>query len=173
MTTSHARQILVVLLIVGTIACDRLTKHLAERYLPATGTHSYAGDTLRVRYVENAGGFLGLGSDLPSGARFVLLVVSTGIVLAFCAVMLIRRRAGGLPEALAWALILAGGTSNLVDRVWRGGLVVDFLNVGVGPIRTGIFNVADMAITAGVVLLFLKRRELKPAEGTTPPQSAL
>jgi signal peptidase II len=50
------------------------------------------------------------------------------------------------------ALIVGGGVSNLVDRLRYGGYVVDFLNVGIGPVRTGIFNVADMAIMVGVVL---------------------
>jgi signal peptidase II len=50
------------------------------------------------------------------------------------------------------ALIVGGGVSNLIDRMRYGGYVVDFLNVGIGPVRTGIFNVADMAIMVGVVL---------------------
>jgi signal peptidase II len=50
------------------------------------------------------------------------------------------------------ALIVGGGVSNLIDRLRYGGYVVDFLNVGIGPVRTGIFNVADMAIMVGVVM---------------------
>jgi signal peptidase II len=55
---------------------------------------------------------------------------------------------------LGLALFVAGGASNWIDRVARGS-VVDFLNVGVGPVRTGVFNVADVAIMlgAGVVVL--------------------
>jgi signal peptidase II len=49
-------------------------------------------------------------------------------------------------------LFVAGGISNLADRVIRGS-VVDFMNVGVGPLRTGIFNVADLAIMAGALLV--------------------
>jgi signal peptidase II len=57
---------------------------------------------------------------------------------------------------VALAFIAGGGISNLIDRLIYGGLVTDFLNVGIGPFRTGIFNVADMAILAGALLLFLK-----------------
>ncbi len=53
----------------------------------------------------------------------------------------------------AVALILAGGMGNLIDRVLQDGVVVDFINVGIGPVRTGIFNVADVAITSGVIIL--------------------
>ena len=53
-------------------------------------------------------------------------------------------------------LVLAGGASNWVDRLARGS-VVDFMNVGVGPLRTGVFNVADVAIMIGVSMLVLAR----------------
>ena len=50
------------------------------------------------------------------------------------------------------ALFVAGGASNLVDRIAYG-MVIDFMNVGVGPVRTGIFNVADVAIMLGAGIL--------------------
>lgn len=54
----------------------------------------------------------------------------------------------------AVALIFSGGVSNLFDRLAYDGSVVDFINIGIGPVRTGIFNVADVAITVGVLILF-------------------
>jgi hypothetical protein len=56
------------------------------------------------------------------------------------------------------ALVLAGGIGNLIDRVLHDGLVTDFLNLGIGSIRTGIFNVADMALTTGALVLVLACR---------------
>ena len=65
-------------------------------------------------------------------------------------------------EVAAVAAIVGGGIGNLVDRVQLGA-VRDFLNVGIGSLRTGIFNLADMAITFGgialIVLPFIRRRE--------------
>ena len=58
---------------------------------------------------------------------------------------------------LALALIVAGGVGNLIDRMTSsGGVVIDFLNLGIGPVRTGVFNVADMAITGAFFLLLLQ-----------------
>jgi signal peptidase II len=57
-------------------------------------------------------------------------------------------------QFVALGLLLAGGVGNLIDRINQNGHVTDFLNVGIGPVRTGIFNVADMAIMAGAGLLF-------------------
>jgi len=62
-------------------------------------------------------------------------------------------------QRLALGLLWAGGVSNLVDRVLHGS-VVDFMNIGVGWLRTGIFNVADMAITIGVLLILLSKSQL-------------
>jgi len=56
---------------------------------------------------------------------------------------------------MAAALVCSGGLGNLIDRIGRHGYVTDFLNVGIGPVRTGIFNVADFALMIGVVLLFM------------------
>jgi signal peptidase II len=56
------------------------------------------------------------------------------------------------PAALGVALFVAGGASNLLDRITYG-KVVDFMNVGLGPLRTGIFNVADMAIMLGAAIV--------------------
>jgi signal peptidase II len=56
------------------------------------------------------------------------------------------------PALVGLSLFVAGGASNLADRVARGS-VIDFLNVGLGPLRTGIFNVADMAVLLGLFIL--------------------
>ena len=59
-------------------------------------------------------------------------------------------------------LVSAGGVGNLVDCIVRNGHVIDFMNLGLGPVRTGIFNVADVQIMVGLGLLLLARRELSP-----------
>jgi signal peptidase II len=57
-------------------------------------------------------------------------------------------------------LIFSGGISNLYDRVLNNGTVIDFLNVGIGSLRTGIFNVADMTNMLSIfLLLFIKDKK--------------
>ena len=58
-----------------------------------------------------------------------------------------------LDTVVAWSLVLSGGLGNLVDRIINDGRVIDFMNIGIGSLRTGIFNVADVYITVGVVVL--------------------
>jgi signal peptidase II len=147
-------------LAVATVGCDRVTKHVATLVLEGEPPRSYLGDTVRLGYAENTGGFLSLGAGLPDGARTAVFTVATGLVLLALVVAAVRGRWSGLKLA-ALVLFVAGGASNWLDRAVRGS-VVDFLNVGIGSLRTGIFNVADVAIMLGVALLLLAELR-KPA----------
>lgn len=134
----------------ATIGCDRVTKHVAATMLAGMPGQSYLANTVWVGYVENPGGFLSLGAGLPPIARTAFFTVATGIALFAVAVLAVRRRSNALAR-LGLTLFLAGGASNWIDRIVRGS-VVDFLNVGIGPVRTGIFNVADVAIILGACI---------------------
>ena len=151
----RARLALLVAVLGVTVSCDRITKRVAEQRLAAAPPISMLGDTLRLHYTENAGAFLGLGGRLPERARFWLLTVGTGVLLVLVAGRAVLAPGQRRLEVTAWSLVVAGGLSNLWDRLLRDGHVVDFLNVGIGSLRTGIFNVADMAITLGAILLIL------------------
>jgi signal peptidase II len=148
-----------------TIGCDQVSKRLATKHLLGAPARSYFGDTLRLVYAQNTGAFLSLGSSLPAGMKTALFSFGTAMVLAACVVVIVRHRSVTLP-VLGLALVVAGGLSNLADRVARGA-VIDFVNVGIGPLRTGIFNVADMTIVAGVALILLgSRRERIVEDGS-------
>jgi signal peptidase II len=157
-----------IMAVLSTIGCDRVTKHAAMTMLAGAPSRSYLADMVRLEYVENPGGFLSLGAGLPPAVRTGLFTAGTGLLLCLLVVLAIQCRWDRLPT-LGLALFVAGGASNWIDRVARGS-VVDFLNVGVGPVRTGVFNVADVAIMlgAGVVVLATvsKRRTIPPSVGT-------
>jgi len=143
--------LLAAILILTTIGCDRVTKHLATTRLADSPPQSFLGDTFRLEYAENTGAFLSLGATLPDSVRTGLLTFGVGIGLLVVGIVAVKKRWRG--AALVGAsLIWAGGVSNLVDRALRGS-VVDFMNVGLGSLRTGIFNVADIAIMAGALLI--------------------
>jgi signal peptidase II len=142
-----------ILLIGTTIGCDRVTKHLAGTMLAGTPQRSYLADSIRLEYTENPGGFLSLGATLPSAARTALFTVGTGCALMALAFLGFQSRRRAL-SLFALSLFVAGGASNWIDRAVRGS-VVDFVTLGVGPVRTGIFNIADVAILAGASLLIV------------------
>lgn len=148
-----ARLALLFLVMASTVGCDRVTKHVATELLADKPTHSFLADTVRLTYAENTGGFLNLGTSLPPVARTAIFTVATGLALVLLLVVLLRSKSS-LWRASGLALFVAGGISNWIDRALFGS-VVDFMNVGVGGLRTGIFNVADVAIMLGVALFLL------------------
>ena len=170
MTSVAVRAVLVVA-IVATIGCDHATKHIAATTLAGMPTRSYLGDTIRLQYAENPGGFLSLGAELPPVFRTGVFTVGTGIALLALIITALRLRWTGWP-LVGLTLFVAGGTSNWMDRVARGS-VVDFINVGIGPVRTGIFNVADMALMIGVgIIVVVEVRRVLRAEPDPPPEQA-
>jgi signal peptidase II len=143
---------LVVLLVAFvTIGCDQVTKHAARGQLAGQPRQTYLGDAVRLEYAENRGAFLSLGAEWPRWARFTSFTLAPAVVLLVIGVWSLQKPWPPL-RRIALGLVWAGGVSNLVDRVLHGA-VVDFMNVGIGWLRTGIFNVADVAITLGVLLL--------------------
>jgi signal peptidase II len=142
--------------VAATLLGDQISKQVASAQLADGLRRSYLADTLRLEYSENTGAFLSLGAALPAWARTALFSVGTGVILAGCVVASFSQDLGSAGLVGLW-LLFAGGASNLIDRILYG-RVVDFLNVGIGPLRTGIFNVADMAITFGVIIVLFGAR---------------
>jgi len=141
------------IVIATTIGCDRVTKRVAQETLQGSAGRSYLADTVRLEWTQNAGAFLGLGADWPPVLQTSLFTIGNSLVLAGLVIAAIRLRWSGL-ALFGLALFVAGGASNLADRLTQG-TVTDFINVGLGPVRTGIFNVADVAIMIGAGLVAL------------------
>jgi signal peptidase II len=157
--TTRVRQLLLLAAALVTIGCDRVTKHVATTMLAGEPDRSFWADTVRLGYAENAGGFLSLGADWPALARTVVFTVLTGALLVAAAY--VGRRRTDSATLLGLTLFVAGGASNWLDRVAHG-RVVDFLNIGIGALRTGVFNVADVAIMIGAgLLLFAELRRMR------------
>jgi signal peptidase II len=157
------KRILVIFLVtLSCVGCDQGTKLLASEYLPRQMA-SYLNDILRLGYTENIGAFLGLGNNLSEQARFWIFVVLVGTFLLALFVYLVSNSKQNLASLIALSLVFSGGISNFYDRVVNNGAVIDFLNIGIGSIRTGIFNVADIAIMLGVVLLVFAQNKNKAA----------
>ena len=149
------RGVLICLLLIASAGCDRVTKHYALTTLAGMPEQSFLGDTVRLDYHENPGGFLSAGATWRPETRVVVFQVSNGLFLLVALIMAVRYQWSRL-AATGLLLFVAGGMSNLIDRIAIGS-VIDFMTVGVGSFRTGIFNVADVAILTGVALLVMER----------------
>ena len=146
------RILMIVFVLVACVGCDQATKSLAEAYLTETEVQSFLGDTLRLQLAHNTGAFLSLGANLPEAWREGIFSTGTAALLLVLLAFTLFFKSATTLEIVAYSLFLAGGAGNLIDRVMCG-YVVDFMNVGIGPLRTGIFNVADIAVTFAVFVL--------------------
>jgi len=163
---------LILLILLVTVSCDQTTKRLAELHLKGAPSKSYLQDTVRLRYAENRGAFLGLGASWRWEARYAVFVLASAAFLVALTFWFFRGGHGrSVIAAAAWALVIGGGSGNLWDRLVREGQVVDFLNVDIGSLRTGIFNVADVALTAGALALLVHGFLIEPSPPSTSATS--
>ena len=130
---------------------DRVTKAIAVRDLvPQHVAHDVLGSAVRFTLVHNPGAAFGLNLGAQSRWIFTALTVVALVILGRLYRATVR---GDRPRVLALALVCGGAIGNLVDRLRSGLGVVDFIDVGIGDVRWPTFNVADMAVSIGAILL--------------------
>jgi len=157
--TLYRKLIIIILVSFLSIAIDQGTKSVAAKHLPlysyADDSQSYLLDTVRIGYAENTGVFLGLGNNLNEEVRFALFVVLVSLLLIGLLWYLVSNKDLTPLSLTGLSLVFSGGVSNLFDRIINNGAVIDFVNMGIGSLRTGIFNIADVAIMLGLLLFLL------------------
>jgi signal peptidase II len=165
------RFIIVAAILVSLVGCDQVSKNYAVDHWQQTAQQPkfFLGDTFMIQFAVNKGAFLSLFANLPEVVRTALLVVMNGIVLSGVAFLLLFRSGWNKWSFCALALLLAGGVGNLIDRIWLGGvidfMVIDFSQLtGIGWLKTGVFNVADIAITTGFLMLLPHLLKKEPTE---------
>ncbi|WAR46076.1 signal peptidase II [Methylomonas rapida] len=147
------RLVLTVIVLISCVGCDQASKSVAQSLLSETDVWSFWGDTVRLQLAHNHGAFLGLGSSFPEVLRDGLFSLGVAGMLVVLLGYILFSKAASPSSILAYALLLAGGLGNLIDRLIYGGYVVDFINMGIGPISTGVFNLADVVVVVGALML--------------------
>lgn len=136
------------------IGCDRATKGFAKLRLKDKPALSYFHNTVRLEYVENTGAFLSFGENWPRAVSFWALSIFPLLFLSgFFVYAVNKAKDVNFFELLPFAFIFSGGVGNIVDRILYDRHVIDFMNLGIVNLRTGIFNFADICVTTGVLLL--------------------
>src|SRR3954465_8823742 len=131
MTPRQTRLSVILSILSATIVLDQGTKRVAMETLRYRPAMSFLGNTFRLEYSENPGAFLSLGSALPDSVRFWLLSVGVAIALLGLFVYVAFYSDTKIKQAMGMVLLISGGLSNLLDRMFRqSGRVVDFLNMG-------------------------------------------
>ena len=148
------------------ISCDQIAKEYARQNYKGQGTIQVVSDIFIIHYAENDGAFLSLGSDLKEPYKtLVLTIIPTIFLFGFTFFILFFNKHLTMLQIACISTIIGGGISNIFDRILFGGYVTDFMNFGIGSLRTGILNFADMSITFGAILLifvqYFKEKKLK------------
>jgi signal peptidase II len=143
--------ILSIILLVGV---DQITKKLAQTYLSGKEAIPVIGDFFILVYATNRGGFLSLGSGVNDWLWWTFFVVLPIVVLFLFSVYIVLNKRDDKFYLSFWVFVISGGIGNLIDRIFYGE-VIDFLNIGIGSIRTGVFNVADIYLNVFAILVVL------------------
>jgi len=140
------------IILILVVVIDQWTKVLAVDIFKGKPAIIYLNGLFQFVYAENPGAFLGMGGGFSRSLRFVVfgLFVLVGLIAMFWSIL---KNKMYIKDLLAYSFILAGGIGNVIDRLTHdNGHVIDFMFMDFGFARTGVFNVADMAIVLGFVL---------------------
>jgi signal peptidase II len=148
------RSLIILLALLSNISCDQLSKSIVRSSVDDAETISLLNNYVTVMKVENTGAFLSLGNTLPSTIRLALLVFIPVLVLGFGVFFIFRKKDISPMTSLGICCVLGGGIGNIFDRIMYGS-VTDFLHIDFGLFQTGVFNLADVSIMAGVFIVLL------------------
>lgn len=148
------RNICILLIVLANAGCDQVSKHAARENIAYYETINVIGKHLILTKIENSGAFLSTGDSLGGSVKFIFLSLLP--LLALCAGIYYLLTHKTLPRLLVLgiAFVIGGGLGNLYDRLMYGS-VTDFLHIDFYLFKTGIFNLADVSIMIGMVMLVI------------------
>ncbi len=148
------RIILVITSLFILVGCDQATKQAAYKQLKDNPKTETAG-IIHLQYIENDGGMLSLGTNLPDTLKLIIFILIVSVFLTILFIYIIKNQQEYFLKQFALILILSGGLGNLIDRVFNEGNVIDFIRVRLPLIENGIFNIADFYVTMGFIMFLL------------------
>ncbi|MCB0381893.1 MAG: signal peptidase II [Psychroserpens sp.] len=154
-----SRNVSIILLILFNIAIDQISKVIVRSNIKLrTDTDpgekiNIIGENFILTNVYNKGAFLGMGSEMSDSLRVIFLLILPTIVLSYLIYYIITNKTLDKLSTVALSCIAGGGIANVFDRIVFG-QVTDFFFIDLGGIfKTGIFNLADMSVTFGMIIL--------------------
>lgn len=142
--------VLAIIIGAAVVVADQLAKsYVAANFVLGGESQTFIKGIIDLTYIHNSGGAWGM----LSGYTWILLSI-TIVIMLICITMMIK--VGIKNKLMFWAmtLVLSGGIGNMIDRIFRGGKVIDFLHFAFFK-DFPVFNIADCAIVIGAGLLVL------------------
>lgn len=150
---------------------DCTTKELAESRLGGPfNTQEVLGEVVRFTLAYNPGAAFSLSLGDYSRPGFIGLTL---LILTVLTWLLVEARPEARLRIIALGLVMGGAVGNLLDRIRSPQGVIDFIDIGVGSTRFWIFNVADIGVTCGAILLAwsLWREDAEREQALSPVES--
>ena len=149
------RNISITIIIAVSILLDQFSKFLIRQNVDQYSEIKLIGDYFILTNVENSGAFLGMGSDFSPFVKTIFLIILPVIVLICIMIYVYRDKQIDKISLIGFCFIIGGGIANIYDRILYGS-VTDFLFIDLGGIfKTCIFNIADLSVTTGMILILL------------------
>ncbi|MCF6294298.1 MAG: signal peptidase II [Flavobacteriaceae bacterium] len=147
------RSILIWVIIVFNIAIDQISKFWVRDNVTKGSESEIIGNYFTLHNIENSGAFLGMGSDLNPTLKIILLLILPIAVLGFVLRYVFKDKTIDKLSLIGFSCILGGGFANIYDRITRSE-VTDFFHIDLGGVfRTGIFNMADLSVSTGMIMI--------------------
>jgi len=156
------RAAIILFILALNIGCDQITKSIVRKDLPDNKVIGYLSNHVTLEKTENTGAFLSLGDNLGGPVKYILLMILPLAALIGALVYIIIKTNLTRNTLFGIILIIGGGVGNLYDRIIHGS-VTDFMHIDFVIFQTGVFNVADMSIMAGMFIIlidsYIKKKE--------------
>ncbi len=142
----------IIALVLLNIGCDQISKVVVRKNVVSRDYIELVTDHFILTNVENTGAMLGFGANFPPIIKIILLQIIPVLVLMVLLFRVLTKKTSDRWLVFAFALVIGGGIGNLIDRIIYGS-VTDFFQIRLGFLKTGIFNMADVAVTIGVLMI--------------------
>jgi signal peptidase II len=168
------RNLMLLMILCSNLACDQLSKNMARTGIQAHQRIKLLDDRLTLLKVENTGAFLSFGDAMPEALRFLFLSLLPIVVLSAGLYYLFSHQHLPKTYAVGLCFVIGGGAGNIYDRLLHGS-VTDFLHLDVGFFQTGVFNLADVSIMLGMLMLlyqvFVKKTRVAANQDAVKPHA--
>ena len=149
------RNAMILTVVMCNIGCDQISKTIVRQQVDYNESIKVISDNFTLTRVENTGAFLSLGSSLPLSIKFLILSLIPSIALLLGLYFLITKTGISQAFIIGSCFVIGGGFGNLYDRLVYGS-VTDFFHIDFVVFQTGVFNMADVSIMIGVLILFIQ-----------------
>ena len=141
-------------ILIVNVGCDQISKNIVRQQIEYNERIALVNDHLTLTKIENQGALLGLGQSLPQPVKILLLTVLPLASLGLALLYLLANRNLSKSMVLSICFIIGGGIGNIYDRLVYGS-VTDFLHIDFVLFETAIFNMADVSILVGVLVIMV------------------